>query len=56
MSHHTKERLLHSSFYLYKLNVRHNMETVKNLKKNESDQNNSKASILFMGKLYPEKK
>ena len=32
------------------------METMKNLKKNENDQSNSKASILFMGKLYPETK
>lgn len=51
MKQSSKERLLHSSFYLYKLNTRHNMDTLKRLRRREGD---NKGSILFMGKLFPE--
>ena len=52
-SHQSRDRLLHSSFYLYKLNMRHNMDTIKSMKKQEEDKK-GRASILFMGKLFPE--
>ena len=45
-----KDRLLHSSFYLYKLNMRHNVDTQKSLQRN---QNAVKGGLLFKGKLLP---
>ena len=45
-----KDRLLHSSFYLYKLNMRHNVDTQKSLQRN---QNAAKGGLLFKGKLLP---
>lgn len=45
-----RDRLLHSSFYLYKLNMRHNIDTQKSLQRN---QNAAKGGLLFKGKLLP---
>ena len=39
-SHCSKSRLLHSSFYLYKLNQRHQLQTSKNLKRQQTQQQN----------------